>query len=114
MDVAKSIVGVILFLWFFWALYVMVMGLYRAHLNKKLSRVTYVLGAPWLIIGLVVDFVANIILATIIFLDLPREFLVTARLQRYSNSSEDDWRKHFSVWICEHLLDVFDPSGDHC
>ena len=104
----------IIFLWLFWALYVLVMGLYRAHLMKNLTKLTYVLGAPWLILGLAFDFIANIFIATIIFLDLPREYLVTARLKRYIKDDPEEWRGKFSNWICNNLLDVFDPSGNHC
>lgn len=108
-----NLLGLVAFLWAFWACYVLVMGLYRAHLNKKLSRITYVLGAPWLVIGLIMDFVANMIIATVVFLDLPREYLVTERLKRYI-AGKDGWRHDLSNWICTHLLDVFDPNGDHC
>ena len=104
----------LLFLWGFWALYVLIMGLYRAHLNKKLSRISYVLGMPWLVIGLIVDFVANVTIASLVFLDPPRELLVTARLQRYNTQSIRTWRSEWANWICTNLLDVFDPNGDHC
>ena len=104
----------LLFLWGFWALYVLIMGLYRAHLNKKLSRISYVLGMPWLVIGLIVDFVANVTIASLVFLDPPKELLVTARLQRYNTQSIRTWRSEWANWICTNLLDVFDPNGDHC
>lgn len=104
----------ILFLWGFWALYVLVMGIYRAHLKGRLRGLTLVMSVPLVLAGLIVDVVAQYTLATLFFLDLPRkgEHLVTDRLQRYSAGS--GWRKAKADWICTHLLDVFDPDEDHC
>ena len=103
-----------LFLWVFWYLYLIVMGLYRAKLKGKLTWPVKVLGAPALIIGIIVDVVAQYTVATVFFLDLPRkgEHLVTDRLQRYSAGT--GWRKAKADWICSNLLDVFDPHEDHC
>lgn len=70
-------------LWGFWGLYVLVMGLYRAHLTKRLRGFVAVLAAPFVAIGYVVDVVSNVVVASAIFLELPREWLVTDRLQRY-------------------------------
>ena len=103
-----------LFLWGFWALYILVMGIYRAHLSGRLSKAGYVLGLPWVALGYAVDVIAQYTVATLLFLDLPRrgEWLVTDRLIRYSGGT--GWRKLKADWICMHLLDVFDPSGNHC
>ena len=102
-------------LWAFWSLYVLVMGVYRAHLSGRLSRVGYVLGLPWVVLGYVVDAVSQYTLATLLFCDLPRrsEHLVTDRLTRYCDGLPG-WRRTVAVWVCTHLLDVFDPRGDHC
>lgn len=113
MELLVTIYYVIIFLWVFWAIYVLVMGLYRAHLHKKLTKLTYILGAPWLVLGLIIDFFANITVATVIFLDLPKEWLVTARLKRYVQG-ESGWRQNLANWVCNNLLDVFDPDGNHC
>ena len=101
------------FLWAFCGMYVLVMGLYRAHLNHSLSRTTYVLAAPFLLIGYSMDVLANITIASIVFVEPPREWLVTDRLQRHI-ADGNGWRFSLSNWICNHLLDVFDPSGNHC
>lgn len=94
-------------------MYVMVMGVYRAHLDGRLTPVTKVLAAPWVVLGFALDAAVNIIIATVVFLELPREFLVTTRLQRHILHSHG-WRGHLATWICDHLLDVFDPTGNHC
>lgn len=109
------VLSVGLFLWGFWAIYILVMGVYRAHLSGRLSRVGYALGLPWVVVGYVVDAVSQYTIATLLFLDTPRrrEHLVTDRLKRYSNGPAG-WRRTVAVWVCTHLLDMFDPSGDHC
>jgi hypothetical protein len=102
-----------LFLWGFWALYVLVMGLYRAQLAGRLSLPTKIMGAPFLVMGLLVDVLANIAVASIAFAEMPRELLVTSRLRRYI-AGPDGWRKARALVICTQLLDPFDPSNNHC
>lgn len=89
------------------------MGLYRAHLSHRLRGLNAVLALPFVLLGLVLDVFANIIIAPLVFLDLPRELLVTTRLIRYKKT-ESGWRYRFACAICEGMLDVFDPTGDHC
>jgi len=101
------------FLWAFWAMYVLVMGIYRAHLAKRLTAVTLCLSAPFIALGYLMDVIANLTVASLVFMEPPRELLVTARLQRYVASGKG-WRFTIADWICNHLLDVFDPSGNHC
>lgn len=101
------------FLWAFWAMYVLVMGIYRAHLAKRLTAVTLCLSAPFIVAGYLMDVVANVTVASLVFLEPPRELLVTSRLQRYV-AQKNGWRFRIADWICNHLLDVFDPSGNHC
>ena len=108
-----SLFGVLGYLWIFWGLFVLVMGLYRAHLEKRLSVYAYVLGAPFLAAGYIIDVVANLVIATSVFMELPKELLVTDRLTRY-NEGNYGWRSKVAKFVCENLLDVFDPSGKHC
>lgn len=103
----------ILYLWLFWGVYVLVMGLYRAHLQGRLTKLTLVLGLPFIAIGYLMDILANIFIATIVFMELPKEWLVTSRLIRHQHEGYG-WRALLSFYICEHLLDVFDPKGNHC
>jgi len=99
--------------WILWALYVLIMGLYRAHLEKRLTTTTYLLGAPWLAIGYAVDVLVNLTAASLIFLEPPFELLVTDRLQRHAHALHG-WRHRLAVWICTRVLDPFDPTGTHC
>jgi hypothetical protein len=111
----SAALAILAFLYAFWALYVLVMGIYRAHLSGRLSRAGYVLGLPWVILGYLVDVFAQFTVATVLFADWPRrgEWLVTDRLQRYMRTRHG-WRYHKAKWICDSLLDPFDVSGDQC
>ena len=111
--ILASLGSTLAFLWIFWGFYVLVMGIYRAHLDKRLTPVTRVLSAPFVVVGAVFDVVANITIASIIFLEFPRELLVTARLKRHIRSGTG-WRHKLSTYVCDHVLDVFDPTGNHC
>ena len=110
---ADAIVHIILFLTAFWGLYVLVMGLYRAHLDGRLKGINLLLAWPYLLLGAAADILANLTLASIVFLELPHELLVTRRLQRHMKGKAG-WRRSLAQYICDHLLDVFDPRGDHC
>lgn len=95
-----------------WVLYLLVMGLYRAWLLKKLSPVTMLLGLPFLVLGGLLDVVVNL-MVSVVLLELPKEFLLTQRLTRHLKG--EGWRKELARWVCEHLLDPFDPrDGGHC
>jgi hypothetical protein len=105
-------VAIPFYLWVFWGAYVLVMGLYRAHLEHRLTWFTYILAAPFIGIGVLLDVLANIFIASFIFLEIPREMLVTTRLVRML--PDVGWRGGVAQWVCASLLDTFDPSGKHC
>jgi hypothetical protein len=108
-----ALIYLIAYLYAFWCVYIGVMGIYRAHLDGRLSGVTKVLCYPFVFVGIVMDVVANLLIAPIVFLDLPREWLVTDRLIRYIKT-DNDWRRQVAEAVCANLLDVFDPTGRHC
>lgn len=95
-----------------WLFYLAVMNLKRAKDNGTLNPVALVLGYPFLIIGLILDLLVNVFVMTFLFLELPRETLVTARLKRLIK--EGGWRGKLAYLFCHYLLDTFDPSGSHC
>ena len=107
------IIEAIILTYALWALYLLVMGLYRARLAGRLSRVAMVLGMPFLVVGYIADVLVNMTVATVLFVELPREGLVTGRLERHIEHGSG-WRRKLATWICNHLLDPFDPNGSHC
>lgn len=109
-------VEVLLGVYGFWALFVLVMGLYRAWLAGKLPRTrpAFYLALPWVAVGFAADVMGNYTLACIVFFDAPQEQLVTQRLKRYIASEPTSWRGRAATFICQELLNPFDPSGQHC
>jgi hypothetical protein len=103
----------ILFLWIFYAFYLACMSLVRAYNEKKLTLSMKILGYPILLCGLLLDFIANITIFSVLFLQIPREFLVTARLKRNLKVGKG-WRYKFSKFICEQLLSNVDVDYNHC
>lgn len=101
---------VLMLVYVFWLLYLISMMLVTNR--KKLTPVTKALGLPAIIMGVIVDFLMNISLACLVFWDLPEEFMVTQRLDRYLHGA-DGWRKTAAKFICNNLLDPF-ALGGHC
>jgi hypothetical protein len=115
MKIIYAIPAALLWLWCFWLLFVLVMGLYRAYLDDRLHGLAKLMAVPALVIAYFVDWSSNWTFATLWFLELPARpgELVTDRLIRYM--SQDGWRKNHARFICHNLLDYFDPrAGGHC
>lgn len=102
------------YVWGGWAIYVLVMAIYRLHLAKKLTMVGYVLAAPFAVVGLALDVLGNFTLCWILFLDRPRQWTITSRLKGYIAQGRG-WRHDVACWICRNALDPFDAQGGaHC
>lgn len=99
----------------FFGLYVIVMGVYRAHLERLLRPQHWVLLWWAVLAGYIVDVLSNIFIAPFVFWDPPKEWLVTDRLMRYKNDPKATaYQKRCADFLCENLLDLFDPTGNHC
>ncbi len=107
------VVRVPLLLWLLWIFYLAVMNLQRVHKAGKLGRVALVLGIPALVVGFVLDVLANLVIFTVLLLERPRwgEWTVTARLQRHHGGT--DWRSRVAQWFETELLGAFDHEGSH-
>lgn len=95
---------------FTWGMYLSVMNLMRA--KDQLSTETKIFAYPLAAVGVFADFAYNVVFGSILFLEPPREWLLTARLKRHLG--EDGYKGNLSRWLCRHLLDPFDPKGTHC
>jgi len=109
--------------WATWILFIAVMGLKRAKEAGNLSRTAYLLGLPALVIGIALDIVVvNIILLTVLLLELPsiEQLTASARLHRLNvefmrhraHGWLNKWRFAVVRWA-EPLLDPFDTTGNH-
>lgn len=95
-----------------WIFYLAVMNLKRAKDAGTMTKTALILGYPIAIVGYLFDILVNIFVITLVFIELPHEWTVTARLSRLKNTS--GWRASMANWFCKNLLDQFDPSGCHC
>ena len=100
-----------LLLYALWVFFLAVMSLKRAKDAGLLTATAKCFGYPVLFAGLLLDFMANTFVLSLLLMELPREGTVTSRLKRH-NTSSTGWRKAVATWA-EQLLDPFDPSGDH-
>lgn len=91
--------------------YAAVMNIKRVHEMGKLNPLGKALGYPTLLIGYTLDVIVNLLVMTVVMLELPREWTVTARLKRH-NLESTGWRL-VVVKFLEPVLDPLDPSGDH-
>lgn len=94
-----------------WVLYLALMNLKGARDNGKLGPVAYACGIPILCVGYVLDFVMNIFVMSLILMELPRETLVTSRVQRLIR--DEGFRGKVCRYIAIHFLNAFDPRGYH-
>lgn len=95
-----------------WVHYVAAMRLMQVRDAGLLTRSMKLIGYPAVAFGLLLDLVVNTVVATVLFLELPREFTVSARLARHSDDV-GGWRKALAVAIRTALLDNIDPRGEH-
>ena len=98
-------------LWFY---YILVMWLKKKRESlKRGNRLAYYFGYIVAAVFLVLDAVYNIVVGTVMFADIPREFLFTTRLIRYRRGPMT-WRYRLATFFCKKMLNPHDPSGEHC
>lgn len=92
-----------------WIFFLAVMDLKKAREAGTLTKTAtfFAFGVLW--IGYVLDMLFNLA-SSVLFLELPREILFTARVSRHIKGI--GWRAKMARWFCENLLNPFDPG--HC
>ena len=98
-------------LYLFFIMYVASMGMIRAHAEKKLNGVLWVLCLPFVAVSIVLDFINNMTVFSIIYFEVPRELVVTDRMKRHAKGA--GWRKSLSCWFGNTILNAFDHTGSH-
>lgn len=96
-----------------WLLFLAIMSLARARDAGTLSKPVLLLAEVVLAIGYLCDFLLNMTVGTILFMEVPREYLLSPRVARLQRAGSG-YRQAVAAWICHNLLDPFDPSGCHC
>jgi hypothetical protein len=92
-----------------WIFFLAIMDVKKARDAGRLTRAAKLIAYPILGIGYVLDFSFNVT-SSVLFLELPREWLFTARVSRHIQNS--GWRSTLARWFCENLLNPFDEN--HC
>lgn len=109
----STLIFISLTLWSLWILYVAMMNIDRSMADKPLPWQAKLIVYPTVGVFNVVEFVANVLVCTLIFLDLPREITVSDRLRRYYiNPERYGWRLVIVNFI-KPMLDPFDHKGPH-
>jgi hypothetical protein len=93
-------------------MYIAVMGLQRAHDEQKLKPWAIKAGTVFMYFGLLWDVLCNVLIATVVFLEFPREATISQRLRRLVQSPQG-WRKSLAIWFAESLLNPFSNGGPH-
>ncbi len=112
--ISVSLVSFILLtLWALWILYVAMMNIKGAALKDSLPWQAKIIVLPTMLVFDIVEFIANAIVCTIIFIDLPKEVTVSDRLRRYVAQPEKYGWRLCIVRFIKPMLDPFDPEGPH-
>jgi len=112
LEALYYVLSVFLLLPFTWVLYIAIMG-FKEHLDT-MGRVSKFIAYCILPVGLVADVLFNFTWGSIMFLELPKELLMTTRLKRHLADHKKDWRDRNANWFCREFLNIYDPSGKHC
>ena len=100
-------------LWALWVLYIAMMNIKRVATTQTMPWRVRALVYPTMAVFEIVEFVANVVVLTVLFVDWPKEIRVSDRLRRYwSNPYRYGWRLHV-VKFLKPMLDPFDPAGTH-
>lgn len=95
-----------------WGYYLAAMHLRERQKDGTLTKQAAFFGWPLVWTGLVVDFLCNVTVMTVVFLEIPQEMTVTERLKRHIAKDEGGWRKSVACWF-RPVLNPFDPDGSH-
>lgn len=99
--------------WLLWIMYVAVMRLKQVREAGQLTTAMKAFGYPLLAVGLVIDFFVNVVFGSLVLLEIPREWTLSARLWRWSNNPDGGWRQKLAKAVRVGLLDNIDPAGEH-
>lgn len=109
-----TVLTMIYILWCLWILYVAMMNIDRARNIDQLPWQAKIMVYPTVALFDIVELIANVIVCTPIFFDLPREVTVSDRLRRYAADPTSAGKYRMTlVNFVRPMLDPFDPDGPH-
>lgn len=92
--------------------FVVVMGFARAQ-DKLTPELVFIGKYVLYPVGQFHNFLNNVLVCSVLFLDLPREFTTTGRLDRYWRDGKGGPIRARVALFIRHRLDPFDPRGLH-
>lgn len=110
MNSVLGYLGILAYLWVMtWVFFLAVFHLKKVQDAQGLRPFSRLIGY-WVVLplGVVHDLALNVWVSPL-FLDLPRDWLLTGRLQRYVNG-KDGWRRRLALAIDADKLEPFDPG----
>lgn len=110
MNILLIPVTALLLVYLLWGFFLAVISLKNAKDAGRLTVVSTRLGYPILAVGYILDFAVNMTVLTLLMIEPPHEWLVTARVSRHLPSP--GWRGGIARWLNFNLLDPIDPG--HC
>jgi len=84
------------------------------HNKDKITLLIKVSTTPIILLFAGVYILLNMILGSILFLELPKTVQFTSRCQRHIAKNDGSWRYKQAVWWCKNFLDPFGEEGGHC
>ena len=107
----STVLGIILAMFYvLWVLFLAGMNLIRANNDGRLTLATKIFGWPVIVLTVIIDAFLNLTIMTVVLLELPREWTISARLRRHNQDT--GWRKNIARFF-EQFLDPYDPTGNH-
>lgn len=110
MIAALALAAALLLVYALWGLFLAVMALKHARNAGRLTPWAWRFGLPILMLGYLLDFFVNMVVMTVLLCEIPREWLVTARVKRLL--ADSGYRGAVARWLDTQLLDPIDPG--HC
>ena len=98
------------FTWVCLMLYAYVHWIIRKVGADNVWTIQGILCLPAVVFFGVVNILYNWTVGTLLFLELPREFMFTSRLKRHKKGPDGQY-KDFATYVCEEL-NIYDPG--HC
>lgn len=98
--------------WLLWVFFLAVMNLKQTLDEGRLTGFPLLMGYLTYGAGLVIDFVVQVGPASLLWLELPREWTVSRRVSRLCREGHG-YRYNLAFWFQQHMLAPFDRSGGH-
>ena len=112
MTTLYILLGIYLYILTTWIYYLAVMNLMNVRDEGRLTFPAKIMGYQVLFIGYPLDIILNVIIGSVLFLELPKDPMFTSRVSRWYNDT--GWRGKQARFWCHHFLDPFESDLRHC